>query len=86
MQVKALVCLPFLPLVSGYPTYNDPGTSVVPSSPAYKHSGSVTRFNVEDGKEGKREVEYFFASDARLDTCTLDGGGGGGGGGTCLCL
>ena len=52
--------------VSGYPAYHDP-TTTVPPSPDFRRANSVTRFNVEEGEKGGKEVEYFFASDARLE-------------------
>ena len=61
VSVTANVVAP--PPVSGYSSYHDsPGTV----SPDFQRSSSVTHFNVEDGEEGGKEVEYFFASDARL--------------------
>jgi glucosamine--fructose-6-phosphate aminotransferase (isomerizing) len=49
--------------IAGYPAYHDPSTTV-PPSPDFRRANSVTRFNVEEGEQGGREVEYFFASDA----------------------
>ena len=47
-----------------FPAYHEPSTPR-PLSPDFQRSNSVTLFNVENGEGGGKEVEYFFASDAR---------------------